>query len=193
VTPFFFDLNLPSNKPLFSSFTQDNYTFSQGGALLGNWVALGQRQYNTDDTGDIYQITHGVISITYHCPASQCPHHHPPSVGFGFTSIGLYLSTGNVQFVFNHTDGSFDTSTVAWDGGWHNFSFNEQDLSSVQFFPYITSPNGLQFDNLGLTQTHVAAAAVPSPTIGAGLPGLIAACAVLLAWWRRKRRAQAVG
>ena len=38
VTPFFLDLNLPSNKPLFSTFTQNNYTFSQGGALLGNWI-----------------------------------------------------------------------------------------------------------------------------------------------------------
>jgi hypothetical protein len=36
------------------------------------------------------------------------------------------------------------------------------------------------------------AVGVPGPTIGAGLPGLIAACAGLLTWWHRKRRAQAV-
>jgi hypothetical protein len=35
--------------------------------------------------------------------------------------------------------------------------------------------------------------AVPGPIEGAGLPGLIAASAVLLAWCCRKRRAQAVG
>jgi hypothetical protein len=46
VTPFFLDLNLPSNKPLFSTFAQDNYTFSQGGALLGNWIALRKPEFN---------------------------------------------------------------------------------------------------------------------------------------------------
>jgi hypothetical protein len=197
VTPFFLDLNLPSNKPLFSAFRQDNYTFSQGGALLGNWIALRRPEFNADDTGDIFQTTPGVISITYHCPASQCPHHHPPSVGFGFTSIGLasLFSTGGIssqiEFVFNHTDGSFDASFVTLSFGilgLQNFSFNEQDLSSVQFFGVTGLP--IQFDNLGLTQTHVFSgpAAVPGPTIGAGLPGLIAACGGLLAWWRRKRR-----
>jgi hypothetical protein len=39
-------------------------------------------------------------------------------------------------------------------------------------------------------QDHlVAPASVPGPVIGAGLPGLVAGCGGLFAWWRRRRKA----
>jgi hypothetical protein len=120
VTPFFLDFNLPSNAPLFGFYSQDNYSFSPLSNVFGNWIALGAPQFNADDTADIFQTTPGVIFISYNCPFPQCQ--GPQVTTFGFTSIGLDSATnaatgGQVQFLFTHPNGSFDTSTVTLTPG----------------------------------------------------------------------------
>jgi len=52
----------------------------------------------------------------------------------------------------------------------------------------VLSSENVQFSAAGLTVTADSLAPVPGPVVGAGLPGFLAACGGLLAWWRRRRQ-----
>jgi hypothetical protein len=136
-TQFILDFNLPDVPllPFFRYQSFDSYLFVQGAGgqtPFVNWIALGAPEFNADGlSADLAQTAAGVITI---CRGGGCPGGSPVFT-FNFTSIGLASATndrtgGQVAFVFDHPDGTFDTSIVTLKpgmSGLQTFSFNEQN------------------------------------------------------------------
>jgi len=96
----------------------------------------------------------------------------------GNGSLTVQLGDGAGDFMFLNFPGS-EIGTTGSLGSLGNFTGG---LISVG----IETPSGAsQWNNNSVSLTP---AAVPGPLAGAGLPGLIAVCGGLLAWWRRKRK-----
>jgi hypothetical protein len=87
-------------------------------------------------------------------------------------------------------------------GGWgpilgevpFSLSVDTLTFSSPLFLISAHSVDGIFTYNLelyefGALTDFVTSTSVPAPILGAGLPGLVAACGGLLAWWRRRRKA----
>jgi hypothetical protein len=158
-------VTFPQGPIIGSPFTQDITSVFDNGfgpALLeiegpgqgyANWVALGLPQFNAGSAANLFTLSSGGINtilITQHQPRSPS---FPP---FNFSSIGLANGTndgtgGDVVFLFDHTDGTLDTVLVSLQPGrigLQTFTFNEQNLFSVSFFPVTTENLLLQFNDL---------------------------------------------
>jgi hypothetical protein len=96
---------------------------------------------------------------------------------FDFTSsVPILTVSGNIPI----SPADFNVTTV---DGVATASLSREFL--------ITADYSLPFD-LSLEGYAAGVSGVPAPMVGSGLPGVLAACVSLLAWWRRRKRSQTV-
>jgi hypothetical protein len=155
--------------------------------MIGNSLALMGLVAGTltvDSAGLVTNITGTMEGGTI---GALEPVGFPGCTGIGVCGVG---STPNSDNVFNTTAPYLTANGIAFEttGGGGG----------------VTAPDGLYYNGTNYTLVDDAGSvitidtgsftisSVPGPIVGSGLPGLIFASGGLLAWWRRKRKAEAI-
>jgi hypothetical protein len=152
------------------------------GSTVPVTISLTVPNYSVSGNANIFDsLTFGFFPSQSGCVAAGDQHCNAA----GLTQ-GLNLSiTANVSV--NSLANIFVQANINPNGG--DINGNGSAIADPPFLDLIL-PQGVTFTSQSgvfLTQPL----AVPSPVVGAGVPGLMMAGAGLLRWWRRKRKAEA--
>ena len=140
-------------------------------------------------------------TMTLSCSSSSCsPGPNSPNASFSGqipvdgTILGSILASINLA-AFGGTALTV-SETVNWQTGVNAGKSVNFEFSDPMTLTYL-DPNGNIVPNLVLYDSSLNGviplsgqdfSSVPGPVVGAGLPGLIAACGGLLGWWRRRKK-----